>query len=86
MCLTSWYIYIIRCKDRTLYTGITKDLERRVAAHNSDIGGAKYTRSRRPVELVYAESVASRSDALKRELQIKKMPRKKKFALIKDHK
>ncbi len=79
---THWYVYIVRCKDHTLYTGITKDLKRRMAEHNSDNGGAKYTRSRRPVELVYSEKIESRSDALRREHQLKKMPLTEKNELI----
>lgn len=80
---TQWYVYVVRCKDGTLYTGITKDLRRRVAEHNSDNGGAKYTRSRKPVQLVYAESVESRSIASKREYQLKQMSVTQKQALIK---
>ena len=53
--MSSWYVYIVRCNDGTLYTGITKDLERRLAEHNSPKGGAKYTRTRKPVTLVYFE-------------------------------
>jgi putative endonuclease len=59
MSSNGWHIYIVRCHDGTLYTGITKNLERRIAEHNSDQGGAKYTRSRKPVKLVYAEPVDS---------------------------
>ncbi len=78
----SWYIYIVRCNDGTLYTGITKDLDKRIHEHNSGDGGAKYTRFRRPVTLVYTEQVESRSDAAKREYQLKKMPLIKKNELI----
>lgn len=68
-----WRVYIVRCLDRTYYTGITTDLKRRLAEHNSGCG-ARYTRSRRPVVLVYSEPAGSRAAAAKREYQIKKMP------------
>jgi predicted GIY-YIG superfamily endonuclease len=67
-----WYVYMVRCRDRTLYTGITTDIERRLTEHNTGVG-AKYTRSRRPVVLVYLEEHPSRSAAAKREYAIKKM-------------
>ncbi len=76
-----WVVYILKCSDGTLYTGITNDLEKRIAAHNAG-SGAKYTRGRVPVELIYQEDLASRSDALKREAVIKKMSRVKKLALV----
>lgn len=75
------YVYILSCSDGTLYTGWTTDLETRIKSHNSG-SGAKYTRSRRPVSLVYYEEVADRSAALKREAAIKKLPRSKKLELI----
>ena len=76
-----YYIYIVKCCDGTLYTGSTKDLQARLKKHN--LGqGAKYTRGRRPVTLVYSEFVGSKSDALKRENQIKKMTRSDKIGLI----
>ncbi len=78
----SWYIYIVRCNDGTLYTGITKNLDKRIDEHNSGNDGAKYTRFRRPVRLVYTEQVESRSDAAKREYQLKRMPLIKKNELI----
>jgi len=68
----SWYVYIVRCNDDTLHTGITTDLKRRIAEHNSKYGGGKYTRSRRPVQLVYSEKFESRSEALKREHQMER--------------
>ncbi len=83
MSSNGWHIYIVRCHDGTLYTGITKNLERRIAEHNSDQGGAKYTRSRKPVKLVYAEPVDSRTTAARREYQLKKMSLAQKRALIK---
>jgi hypoxanthine-DNA glycosylase len=73
-------VYILECSDGTLYSGWTNDLEARVAAHNAG-KGAKYTRSRLPVRLVYSEAVASRSDALKREREIKRMSRLQKIEL-----
>jgi len=80
--LSSWYVYILRCADDTLYTGITTDLERRVEEHNSGKAGAKYTRSRRPVEIVYHEIVNDRSEASKREYQIKSLSLQCKRSLI----
>ena len=77
-----WYVYIARCSDGTLYTGITTNLEKRVAEHNTETNGAKYTRSRQPVELVYSELVDSRSSAAKREYAIKRMSLAKKVELI----
>jgi len=77
-----WYVYIVRCNDSTLYTGIAKDFKRRIVEHNSENSGAKYTRPRRPVELIYSEKFESRSDALKREHQIKRMPLSRKNELF----
>lgn len=77
----SWYLYILRCKDNTLYTGITTDVEKRLEAHRSG-KGAKYTRGRTPLELVYREVCESHSDALKRELEIKALTRQEKEKLI----
>lgn len=74
-------VYILRCGDGSLYTGITTDLQRRVAVHNSG-KGAKYTRSRLPVEPVYWETVPDKSTALRRELAIKKLTREEKLELI----
>jgi putative endonuclease len=79
---TLWQIYIVRCNDNTLYTGITIDIDKRLEEHNSGKKGAKYTRSRRPVKLVYSEETSSRSKATKRELQIKKMTRIRKLTLV----
>ena len=78
---TGWYLYILRCKDNTLYTGITTDVEKRLDAHRSG-KGAKYTRGRVPLELVYREACESHSDALKRELEIKSLTRQEKEKLI----
>ena len=76
-----WYLYILRCKDNTLYTGITTDVEKRLEAHRSG-KGAKYTRGRAPLELVYREICGSHSQALKREQEIKKLSRQEKLDLI----
>ncbi|MBW1970142.1 MAG: GIY-YIG nuclease family protein [Deltaproteobacteria bacterium] len=72
-----WVVYLIRCSDESLYCGITNDLKNRLAAHNSG-SGAKYTRSRRPVELVGASSEMTQSDALKLEYRVKQLPAAKK--------
>jgi len=78
-----YYVYMVQCADETLYTGIAKDLKRRVTEHNESEKGAKYTCARRPVKLVYSEEFADRSTASKREYEIKKkMSRKKKLQLI----
>ena len=77
---TGWMCYLLECADGTLYCGITNDLEKRLAAHNAG-EGAKYTRGRTPVRLAYVEPYADKSVALKREMQIKRMPRGKKLAL-----
>lgn len=66
----AWYVYIVRCADRSLYTGVAKDVAARVSAHNSG-SGAKYTRARRPVTLVYREMCADQGSALRREYEIK---------------
>ena len=76
------YTYILKCKDETLYTGWTNDIEKRLEAHNAG-KGAKYTRSRRPVELVYLEQFETKEEAMRREWEIKRMSRKEKEALIK---
>lgn len=79
----SWYVYMLLCSDDTLYTGVTTDIERRIKEHNEDNKkGAKYTRTRRPVKLVFKEKQANRSDAGKREAEIKKFSRQKKLAMI----
>ena len=77
-----WYVYILECSDKTFYTGITKDLKRRVDEHNFNDLGAKYTRGRRPVKLVYSEEAKTRSEALKVECRIKKLSKNKKKNLI----
>lgn len=80
---TAWHIYILRCADDTLYTGVTTDLVRRVSEHNESLKGAKYTRVRRPVSLVYSEVFEDRSTACVREAAIKKLSREEKSKLIK---
>ena len=75
-----WVLYILECKDGTFYTGITDDLERRLAVHNSG-KGAKYTRGRGPLVLRYTELCADRSSALRREIEIKKLRREQKMLL-----
>lgn len=75
------YVYILLCNDLTLYTGWTNDIESRINAHNAG-NGAKYTKMRLPVTLVYKEVLETKSDALKRELEIKKLSRRKKLILI----
>ena len=77
-----WWVYMLRCADNTLYTGITTDLDRRIEEHNNAPTGARYTRSRRPVECVYDEPAASRSEAASREAAIKQLTRAEKEALI----
>lgn len=79
--MSDWSVYVLRCADNSLYTGVTTDLERRLLAHNGGTGAA-YTRARLPVTLLYSEPAADRSAALKRELQIKKLPRHRKLELI----
>ena len=78
----TWYLYILRCGDGTLYTGITTDVEKRLEQHRTG-KGAKYTRGRSPLELVYREECEDHSQALKREAAIKRMSRQKKEILIK---
>ena len=75
-----WLIYIVECRDGSLYTGITNDLQKRIDSHNAGIG-AQYTAARRPVRLVYREDATSRSAASKREITIKRLTRKAKQAL-----
>ena len=75
------YIYIVKCKDGSLYTGYAKDVTQRVAKHNNG-QGAKYTKIRRPVQLVYQEMFATKPEALKREYEIKTYTRQQKLELI----
>lgn len=78
-----WYLYILRCKDESLYTGITTDVERRLEVHRSG-KGAKYTRGRGPLELVYQETCGTHSDALKREWEIKQLTKAQKQQMIQE--
>lgn len=77
----SWYVYILECADSTYYTGITTDIDRRVAEHNEGPKGAKYTKARRPVQLIYTESVVDKSAASKREYAIRTLTRSQKKSL-----
>lgn len=79
--MNGWSVYLVRCKDNSLYTGISNNVPKRVSAHNSG-KGARYTRSRRPVILVYSENAASKSAALKREAAIKRLTKKAKEKLV----
>ena len=79
--LQPWFVYILECGDGSLYTGSTNDLENRLSTHSSG-KGAKYTRSHLPVTLVYSQDSLNRSEAAKRESEIKKLSRKEKLALI----
>ena len=82
-----WTVYLLECGDKTLYCGITNNLENRLKQHTGELtGGAKYTRARKPLKVVYQEGVDSRSEALKRELSIKKMSRKAKLNLLRNYK
>lgn len=78
----TWFVYIVRCADASLYTGIATDVERRVGEHNGSKLGARYTASRQPVTLLYASECGTRSDALREELRIKKLTRSQKLALV----
>lgn len=79
------YTYIVKCSDGSLYTGWTNNIEKRMKAHN-DGKGAKYTKSRRPVELIYYEAFKTKEEAMSREYAIKRMTRKKKDLLVKEWK
>jgi putative endonuclease len=76
-----WYVYILKCKDGKLYTGITTDLDRRVSEHNAGKGG-QFTRGRTPVKMVYSEKAKDRSFASKREIEIKRLTRSEKMNVI----
>ena len=85
--MSSWNTYIVRCADNTLYTGVCTDLKRRIDEHNNSTTlASRYTRSRRPVTLVYSELLANRSEACKRESEIKKMKKQQKLDLIQGRK
>jgi len=80
--LMPWYLYVVKCRDESLYTGITTDISRRIKEHNSK-KGAFYTKNKTPVELVYQETLSGQSEARKREAAIKGLPRIEKLNLIK---
>jgi len=80
--INDWSVYIIRCADQSLYTGVTTDINRRIAEHNSPDSITRYTRVRQPVSLVYHETLSDRSSACKREHQIKKLSRLQKLTLV----
>ena len=85
--MSSWNTYIVRCADNTLYTGVCTDLKRRIDEHNNSATlAARYTRSRRPVTLVYSELSTTRSEACKRESEIKQMNKQQKLVLIQGYK
>lgn len=80
--MNSWFVYIVKCSDDTLYTGITTNVEKRVAAHNHPSKGAKYTRYRQPVKILWQSGIYTKSEALKEEYRIKKFSKKKKLDYI----
>ena len=77
-----WYVYILQCKDKTFYTGVTTNLKRRIEEHNDSALGAKYTKGRRPVKLVYSVRRKDKSRAQKEEYRIKKLSRDEKIKII----
>jgi putative endonuclease len=79
-----YFVYILKCKDNSLYTGITKDIKKRLNEHNNTKKAAKYTKSRRPVSIAYFSILRSKSEALKEEIRIKRMSRGEKIKLILD--
>lgn len=82
---STWQVYLLRCNDDSLYAGITTDIQRRLQEHNNSKLGAKYTRARRPVVLVYSESTSDRSRASKREYQLRKLSKTKKEQLVHEY-
>lgn len=84
--MSDWFVYMLRCADNSLYTGITTDVERRVDEHNGAKSITKYTRARQPVALVYKERVETRSEAGKREVALKKLKKEDKETLVKQRK
>ena len=84
--MSDWRVYILLCSDGSFYTGITTDVERRLREHNHSKLGARYTRSRRPVKLVFQEKCLDRSDAGKAEYRIRKLTRTEKQKMVKDYK
>lgn len=84
--MSDWFVYMLRCADNSLYTGVTTNVERRIAEHNAEKSVTKYTRVRQPVSVAYQEKAESRSEACKREAQLKKLTKKDKEALVIDEK
>jgi putative endonuclease len=80
MSMSAWFVYVVRCRDGTLYTGISRDLDARLARHNQG-KGARYTRGRGPVALVHSERLPTQAEALRREAAIKALPRQQKLVL-----
>ncbi len=81
--MDAWYVYILECADGTLYTGVARDLDKRVRQHNGErAGGPKYTRGRRPVKVLWSATAASRSEAQQREAAIKSLSRGEKLSLV----
>ncbi|MES9899345.1 MAG: GIY-YIG nuclease family protein [Sedimenticola sp.] len=80
--MNDWYVYLLRCRDNTLYTGVTTDPQRRLHEHNHTAKGARYTRARRPLELVYSEQVEDRATACRREWEIRQLSAVAKRTLI----
>lgn len=80
--MAKWFVYILQCKDKSLYTGITNDIQKRLADHRAG-RGSKYVRSRLPVVIVYEENIRTKSKALRREMEIKRLTRQQKLKLIK---
>ena len=76
-----YYVYILQCADQSLYTGYTKDIERRIREHNESNLGARYTKGKKPVKLIYSEKFQTIGEAMRREIEIKSWPREKKLAL-----
>ena len=83
--MNDYFVYIVECADGSFYTGITTDVERRLLEHNYSFKAAKYTRSRRPVKLVYSKLMGTRSQAQKEEYRIKKLKRAQKLCIIKEN-
>ena len=77
-----YFVYMVTCSDGTIYTGYTKDILKRIEQHNSGNQGARYTKTRRPVKLSFVEIVESQREAILRELELKRLPRRKKINLI----
>ena len=80
--MNDWFLYVVRCKDNTLYTGVTTDVERRLHEHNSSKRGARYTRYRRPIKLVYWERHQNQSEAQQAEYKFKQLSKKEKEKII----